>query len=50
VAGARVEVVAESLLSYHPPLTADSEGRFRLERSLDPITICALRVCERISD
>ena len=43
VAGARIEVVAQSLLrSYHPPVTADSEGRFHLERSLDPITICAL--------
>ncbi len=43
VAGARVEVVAASLSrSYHPLVTADSEGRFRLERSLDPITICAL--------
>src|SRR5262249_15018398 len=42
VAGARVEGVAASLSrSYHPPLTADSEGRFRLERSLDPITIWA---------
>ena len=42
VAGARVEVVAASLSrSYHPLVTADSEGRFRLERSLDPITICA---------
>ncbi|MFO0889053.1 MAG: sigma-70 family RNA polymerase sigma factor [Isosphaeraceae bacterium] len=42
VDGARVEIVAQSLSSYHPPLTADSEGRFRVERSLDPITICAL--------
>ncbi len=43
VAGARVEVVAASLSrSYHPLVTADSEGRFRLERSLDPITICVL--------
>ncbi len=42
VAGARVQVVAASLSrSYHPLVTADSEGRFRLERSLDPITIWA---------
>jgi RNA polymerase sigma factor (sigma-70 family) len=42
VAGAHIEIVAQSVTSYHPPLTADSEGRFRAERSLDPITICAL--------
>jgi thiol-disulfide isomerase/thioredoxin len=35
-------VAASLLRSYHPLVTADSEGRFRLERSLDPITICAL--------
>jgi RNA polymerase sigma factor (sigma-70 family) len=41
VALARIEIVPENQRSVPISVTADSEGRFRAERQLDPLVICA---------
>ena len=41
VAGAKIEIVAESPISVPISVTADSDGRFQAERKLDPLVIFA---------
>jgi RNA polymerase sigma factor (sigma-70 family) len=41
VAGAKVEIVAASFQGFPFVVTADADGRFRAERALDKLTICA---------
>ena len=41
VAGAKIEIVAESQISVPISVTADSDGRFQAERKLDPLVIFA---------
>jgi thiol-disulfide isomerase/thioredoxin len=41
VAGAKVEIVAANMLAVPFEVTADANGRFRAERSLDPLVIWA---------
>ncbi len=41
VAGAKVEIAAANRLAVPFAVTADAEGRFRTERELDPLVVCA---------
>ena len=41
VAGARVEIAAANMMAIPFAVTADADGRFRAERHLDPLVICA---------
>ena len=41
VAGAKVEIAAANMLAVPFAVTADDQGRFHAERSLDPLVICA---------
>ena len=41
VAGARVDIAATSEYSSPFTVTANAEGRFRSERLLDPLLLCA---------
>ena len=41
VAGAQVEVAAANMMAIPFTVAADADGRFRVERELDPLVICA---------
>ena len=41
VAGAKVEVAAANMMAIPFTVTADADGRFHAERTLDPLVICA---------
>jgi thiol-disulfide isomerase/thioredoxin len=48
VAGAKVEVAAANMLAVPFTVTTDADGRFRAERSLDPLVICAKSPDEKL--
>ena len=41
VAGAKVEIAAANMMAIPFTVTADADGRFHAERTLDPLVICA---------